>query len=210
MTNLIIIFSLAPCFSAGIEINDQNQNSRGFSPLLKGRKRSPAIKVKNVHQRKIPRPLQQVGALLDTLSSKDDQLWPYESWPRMKFDKPLQVGANGGHGPIRYFVEAYQPGKSIRFRFTAPKGFEGYHEFEVNEIDSSHAMLKHSLAMNATGLAILSWALAYRPLHDALLEDSLEKAEKSLGVSAERTGWSGWVKSLRWILGKFVQRKPSS
>ena len=39
------------------------------------------------------------GRLLDGLSAADDRLWPKDRWPAMRFDRPLKVGARGGHGP---------------------------------------------------------------------------------------------------------------
>ena len=69
------------------------------------------MKVVNIHSREYPVTSSEVGRLIDTLSSENDLLWPHRLWPRMKFDKPLTVSAKGGHGPIRYFVEEYVPGK---------------------------------------------------------------------------------------------------
>lgn len=61
--------------------------------------------VANVHQRQYAAASADVAALVFTLASKDDRLWPYESWPRMRLDPGLDVGASGGHGPVRYRVE---------------------------------------------------------------------------------------------------------
>jgi hypothetical protein len=36
----------------------------------------------------------------------------------------------GGHGPVRYCVEEYEPGRSIRFRFI---GSEGGHGLDLEE-----------------------------------------------------------------------------
>ena len=60
--------------------------------------------VRNVHYRALSVPPADVAPLLDGLASPTDRLWPVEAWPRMRFDRPLQVGAQGGHGPIRYTV----------------------------------------------------------------------------------------------------------
>lgn len=87
--------------------------------------------VLNIHKRKLEADPTAVGALLDSLSSPEDRLWPRHAWPRMAFDRPLEVGARGGHGPIRYVVEAYTPGQSIRFRFIGPSGFDGFHGYEI-------------------------------------------------------------------------------
>ena len=89
------------------------------------------MKVLNIHERKFSASPEKVGALIDSLSSREDTLWPKQAWPRMEFARTLSVGAVGGHGPIRYYVEAYTPGKSIRFRFTRPRGFSGYHGYGV-------------------------------------------------------------------------------
>ncbi|MFB6520879.1 hypothetical protein [Streptomyces sp. NPDC056401] len=43
----------------------------------------------------------------------DDRLWPHGSWPAMRLDPCLSVGAKGGHGPIRYTVSAYEPGVRV-------------------------------------------------------------------------------------------------
>ncbi len=84
------------------------------------------MKVINIHSREHPVSSKEVGLLLDSLASKNDLLWPHHLWPRMKFDKPLSVNAAGGHGPIRYYVEKYEPGKLVQFHFTGPKGFDGH------------------------------------------------------------------------------------
>ena len=157
------------------------------------------MKVGNVHERRLRASVDQVGALIDTLSSRDDALWPDHSWPRMIFDRPLRVGATGGHGPIRYFVEEYAPPRFIKFRFTAPKGFDGFHAYEVIEA-GKNTLLRHTLEMTTNGLAVLSWPLVFRPMHDALVEDSLATAEASLGQLPRIRAWTPWVKFLRLLV----------
>ena len=157
------------------------------------------MQIKNIHERRISAPVIQVGALIDTLASKDDKLWPILKWPAMRFNKDLEVGAKGGHGPVRYFIESYEPGKGIRFQFTGPKGFNGYHSFSVEQ-SGSGAVLRHVLEMKTSGLAILSWPLIFRPLHDALIEDSFDKAERNMGGNPSGSSWTWWVKLLRWLL----------
>lgn len=158
------------------------------------------MKVLNIHERVLEVDPIQVGALIDSLASKEDRLWPNRLWPRMIFDRPLGVGATGGHGPIRYFVEEYMQGKSIKFHFTGPKGFDGYHGYEILNGSGRLIILRHTLKMNTHGWAVLTWPLAFRPMHDALLEDSLAIAEVSLGLSPKIQRWSLWVKFLRWVL----------
>lgn len=135
--------------------------------------------------------------MIDTLGSEGDRLWPREKWPPMRFDRPLQVGAIGGHGPIRYVIDRYDPSRGIHFRFLSPRGFLGTHRFEVVPVAASKCKLVHTLELNTSGMAILSWPVLFRPLHDALLEDLLDRAERNYSNLNHSREWSSWVKFLR-------------
>jgi len=160
------------------------------------------MRIHNVHERLIEAPELEVGRLLDSLASPEDQLWPTDRWPRMVLDGPLGPGASGGHGPIRYVVEAYEPGRSVRFRFTRPPGFVGHHCFELEAVSADQTRLRHSIEMHAHGLTWLKWALVIRHLHDALLEDALDRAETSLGAGLPQQRHSLRVCALRWMLSR--------
>ena len=160
------------------------------------------MKVVNVHERELPVACLEAGALIDSLASVNDALWPRQTWPPMEFDRPLSVGATGGHGPIRYFVESYSPGESIRFRFTGPKGFNGCHRYDVVSSGQRACILRHTLEMTAHGPAVLSWPLLFRPMHDALIEDSLAVAEAALRRPAHIHPWSVRVRFLRWVFSR--------
>jgi hypothetical protein len=162
------------------------------------------MRVVNVHQRLLNSTPARVGELLDTLASPHDGLWPGRAWPRLKLDRPLAVGANGGHGPIGYFVEAYTPGKAVRFRFTAPRGFDGWHGFEVLEAPPGQCVLEHRIEMKARGPALLTWPLAIRHLHDACIEDVLSQAQASLGEVPEAVRWSRRVRLLRALASRLA------
>ncbi|MEV6734690.1 MULTISPECIES: SRPBCC family protein [unclassified Streptomyces] len=155
--------------------------------------------VHNVHERLLPMKAAEAGALLDSLSDGPaDRLWPHRTWSPMEFDRPLSAGAKGGHGPVRYTVAAYVPGTWVRFTFSGPRGFHGFHEYAVLPVDDERTVLRHTLSMRVTGIARLSWPLAYRWLHDALLEDSLDRAEHP----ARRARWSPYVRLLMAIAPK--------
>jgi len=155
------------------------------------------VRVRSHHEREIAAPPQRVGALLDTLASHDDALWPRDRWPAMRFDRPVGQGAIGGHGPIGYTVESYAPGHTVVFRFMRPRGFDGTHAFEVRPAPGG-SVLAHTLVMTTSGLATLSWVCVYRPLHDALIEDALARAVAHTGTRAPAPTWSPWVRFLRW------------
>ncbi len=159
------------------------------------------MRVLNVHQRQFAASAPEVGALIDGLGSASDRLWP-PRWPRMRFDRPLGSGASGGHGPIRYDVELYEPGKRIRFRLRSPRGFDGFHGFEV-VAEESGATLRHTLEMNAHGSARITWPLIFAPLHDALVEDGLDAAAIALHEQPRLQPWSWRVRFLRRLFRLF-------
>lgn len=185
--------------------------------------------VYNVHERTLPVPPERLGPLLDGLASPDDRLWPggQGRWPPMEFGAcagPAE-GARGGHGPVRYTVAAYVPGRWVRFRFTAPRGFHGFHEYTVHsapetadpgdeapgraQVPCGGAVLRHTLVVRLRGAARLSWPLVFRRLHDAVLEDSLDRAEEHCtGAVARPARWSPYVRLLRRLAG--ARRGPES
>ena len=150
--------------------------------------------VVNTHERTIPANCSAVGRLIDSLGSEGDLLWPREDWPPMRFDRPLQTGASGGHGPIRYVVEDYEPSRRVQFRFLSPRGFRGTHRFEVVSVGQGKCSLVHGIEMKTAGIAKLSWPCVFRPLHDALIEDCLAKAEGNFSEIRRSREWSLWVK----------------
>jgi hypothetical protein len=167
------------------------------------------MKIINIHERILNASVETVGQLIDGLASDDDRLWPHDRWPAMRFDRPLGVGASGGHGPIGYVVDSYTPGRKIQFRFTAPKGFLGVHRFDVEPLDTTKTRLRHTIEMQTTGRASLAWMLAIRPLHDALLEDLLDRADAFTGKQPPKREWSRRVKLIRRIMARLRRRKDA-
>jgi len=164
----------------------------------------------NVHTRRLNASRTEVSALIDSLAGDHDRLWVRHSWPEMRFDRHLGVGAVGGLGPIRYTVVAYEPGRCLRFRFTSPRGFDGFHEFTAHPRDSGGTDMRHLMAMRLRFPAWLTYPLLWRPLHDALLEDTLDRAERSLtGTIESPATWSPYVRLLRAILARIAGRRDA-
>lgn len=161
--------------------------------------------IANIHERKISSPVNDIGALLDTISSIEDKMWPYENWPRIKFDRPLETGAIGGHGPVRYTVASYSPGKSIKFTFT--KHFDGYHEITLEKIDETVSLMRHTIKAKTTGAKTITWLLAIRPLHNALIEDLFDKVERELSCNPQPRSWGVWIRLLRRLADIATQNK---
>lgn len=131
----------------------------------------------------------------------------------MRLDAPLGVGATGGHGPIRYRVVAYIPGKRVVFEFLPQgltRGLVGSHEFEVIPVDGG-ATLRHVLEARCAGLPALRWRAVIEPLHDALLEDALDRAERHVLGRVERPArWSAWVRLLAFLFERRARKRVAA
>lgn len=167
-------------------------------------------KMTNTHERTLNAPIGSLAPLIDQLASSQDCFWPSSRWSAMKFDRPLAVGAIGGHGFIGYTVERYQPGREITFRFTSPKGLNGIHRLTLEELPGGKTRVKHVIDASLEGPMVLGWTLFIRFMHDALVEDGMDRAE----AWVVQRQWkprklSPYVKSLRWLMVKLrSSRKP--
>ena len=158
-------------------------------------------RVLNVHRRLVPVDPETVAPLLDGLSGPDDRLWPHHRWPAMRLDPGLEKGAVGGHGPVRYRVDEYVPGRRVRFGFDPARGiargFRGHHELEIVATDGG-TELRHVIEARCSLSAWARWIVVIRPLHDALMEDALDRAEReTTGRPPGDRPLSWWVRLLR-------------
>lgn len=175
------------------------------------------MKVFNKHERKISAPAEVLGSILDSLSGPKDRLWPWEAWPPMQFNAPLAMGSSGGHGPIRYHVSEYVPGSRVVFQFDNSGligGFDGHHYFEIISRRNNN-VIRHVVDAECDFRMWAKWMIIVGPLHDALIEDALDKVEDSFKDGAmKRRQWSPWVRFLRSMLERKrrqeIQRRNSA
>ncbi|MFC4942508.1 SRPBCC family protein [Pseudonocardia sp. GCM10023141] len=154
--------------------------------------------VHNAHQRALPVPAARVGALLDRMGRPGDPLWPAPDWSPMVLQGPLAVGVKGHHGPIRYHVSRYLPGREIEFTFAAGVGVRGTHTLTVEPTGPQACVLRHDVTGRLHGPMLAVWPLAMCWLHNACVEDLLDRAETVLGTGPARPRrWSRWVRLLR-------------
>lgn len=158
------------------------------------------MRVINIHKRNIHQPKQKIIELIETLSTDEDKVWPIKSWPAIRLMDGLKEGSQGGHGSIRYSVHKYVSGKLILFKFSEPKGFNGFHKFEITEIENDLTEVMHTIEMNTSGTGIFTWVVVIRWLHDALIEDTFDNIENYFSTKKKKTMWSFWVKLLRYLL----------
>jgi hypothetical protein len=111
------------------------------------------------------------GPLLESWGGDDDRLWPADRWPATRLDGPLQVGTTGGHGPVRYEVAEYEPGRRLVFDLRAPRGLDGRLLFEADG-----NVLRHVIEADLHGAMKIAWPLVLQPIHDALIGDLLDRA----------------------------------
>jgi hypothetical protein len=123
----------------------------------------------------------------------------------MHLDKGLTVGSHGGHGPMRYSVSEYEPGRRIRFVPDADLGLDGYHEFTLTPSGQDRSLLTHTLDARLRGRMVVAWPLAVRSIHVAVLRDLLDRVElEATGtIKGKPARWSPWVRALR---GMFKRR----
>jgi hypothetical protein len=156
--------------------------------------------VRNVHERLVAAPIERVGPLLDRIGGPDDELWPSPAWAPMVLDRPVAVGATGGHGPIRYRVTAHEPGRKVEFAFTPGQGIDGRHAITADPAGPERTLLRHVVEARLSGVMALAWPLAIRWAHDAVLEEVFDNAERAVGREPVRPARrSPWVRLLRGL-----------
>lgn len=172
-------------------------------------------KISNVHVRQIAAPVAVVGEILDTLGSADDRLWATDIWVAepVLFDRPLGVGADGGHGAIRYSVVEYDPGRRIVFEFSPEGGLSGTHGFELEALGPDRSRLTHFLTAETS-----RWMRPIVPIligsHDAMLETAFDRAElEATGRLHRATRIPRWLRIANGIvvaLGRALGKLPPS
>jgi len=120
----------------------------------------------------------------------------------MILDHPLEVGARGGHSLIRYQVTEYLPGRRVEFEFEPMQHlnkFVGRHYFEIVP-RKEHTILRHTIDVEIDFPTWIYWKIFIERIHDAVIEDAFDKAEKNAGIASSRPArWSHYVRLLRWL-----------
>jgi hypothetical protein len=91
-------------------------------------------------------------------------------------------------------VAAYEPGRRIAFDFEPGTGLRGGHRLEVQAAGDSTARLSHVLDAEADGIYRFVRPI-FLGMHDALVEDLLDKAElAATGRVARPARWPRWLR----------------
>jgi len=103
---------------------------------------------------------------------------------------------------VHYDVAAMDQTSGLVLRFREPTGLIGHHAFHVVSDGSAGTVLRHELVAHPHGrmrmrMRVL-WPLVMRWLHDAVVEELLDRAELGTGtVPAQPYRRSRWVRTLR-------------
>ncbi|MEU9115072.1 DUF2867 domain-containing protein [Streptomyces sp. NPDC048483] len=162
--------------------------------------------VRDVHARTVGAPADAVGALIDRVAGDPDPVFPVPAWPSMRFDRPLGVGADGGHGFVRYRVAAHEPGRRIRFDFTP--GPAGFHEITVHPLDPGSCRVEHVLEDQPRFRKRLLWYAAIRPAHRTVVEELLDNIERAATGRLARTP-ARWTPRVR-LLNRLLWDRPKA
>jgi hypothetical protein len=139
-----------------------------------------AMQIMNVHERRLGPAIdpEAVRAVVRRVALPDGGFWPSDRWPPMRLDRGMVPGAAGGHGSIRYSVEAVEP-DTVTFRFDRAIGVDGVHRFEIDRRGDG-IVVRHTIDARAHGAMAVLWPTVIEPLHDALIEDALDGLEATL------------------------------
>lgn len=159
------------------------------------------MRVQSRHARSLDATVEEVEGLVAGLGGEQDVLWPNDLWPgtQLEFDRPLAVGARGGHGVIRYSVEAYEPGRFVRFRFDPGHGLDGFHRFDIVPLDDGRTRLAHTLDTRIEGATRLLRPLLLS-MHDTLIRQLLDNAVRATGGRVEcPTRMALWIRAMNAV-----------
>ncbi len=158
----------------------------------------------NIHERLLPCHINSAAFLIDNFAKKNSSLWPSNLWPRESFDSPLQVGAKGAHGGTQYVVDSYKPGRHVKFKFIKPKGYLGFHQFELIESGESNTLIRHRVEFKAKLIGYLLWNHLIKWVHNALIEDAFDCAEIAIQSPPKVPHkWPKRVHFFRHLLGGY-------
>ena len=111
---------------------------------------------------------------------------------------------------VNYAPRAQVQGNLVAFVHAPPPGFVGHHEFVLEraaEEGPGAVRLRHVLMMTPADNARLTWPLVWKPLHDALMEDALDRAESAVtGRALPPRPWSWYVRLLRRLVRGRLRR----
>ncbi|MGW5816149.1 DUF2867 domain-containing protein [Streptomyces noursei] len=160
--------------------------------------------IRDAHARTVHAPAATAGALLDHVGGAPDPPFPAPAWPPLRLDRPLGVGADGGHGTVRYRVVAHEPGRRIRFAFAPGRSgaSPGHRELTVRPLGPDRCRVEHVLESRLPLARRIAWHLAIGCVHATVSEELLDNLERAaterLRTPVHRPPRARLLNRLRW------------
>jgi hypothetical protein len=127
------------------------------------------VKVRNVHERLLAAPPEQVAALFENM----DPLWPTDVFPAPEpEDGALRIGPMVWQPVARGAAPA-------AFRIVSPREFPAEHWFEVEPDGTGGTTLRHTVEGEAVGSFEAIWREQVEPLHNAYIEALFDRAQEA-------------------------------
>lgn len=133
------------------------------------------MRVVNIHERLVSRPLAEVFDELVALGTAADRIWPEPKMPFRRTDGPMRVGiTQERHGALRAVLDTYEVNQRIVWR--ADLSFlRGTHSFEVQEAGRGSTLVRHVVRIELAWWFGPVWWLYVSGVHDRILEGLLDR-----------------------------------
>jgi hypothetical protein len=106
-------------------------------------------------------------------------------------------------------VSEYVPGRRVIFQFDDEgliREMSGHHRFEIED-GKSGTILRHVIDATCNLKTWLLWHVVVGPMHDATLEDALDRAERYFGEEPKKPArWGFWVRAMRRKVGRSLRK----
>lgn len=132
----------------------------------------------NTHRRVVAASPDRVWEVLARIGSPDDELFPQE-WGSVRAPEGIRGGAPLHHRGMLCRIEAAEPGRRLWIAFPPDHG--GEHGFTLTRASGGGTVVTHTLRVRQRSADRLSWFLAVRSIHNAVIEAALDNLERAVG-----------------------------
>lgn len=133
------------------------------------------MRVLNIHERRVSRPLADVFSDLEALGTVADRIWPDPDIPFRRTDGPMRVGVTQErHGALRAVLDSYEVNRRIVWR-ADQRFLRGTHTFEVEPAADGNTLIRHVVRIDVAWWFSPIWRLYVSRVHDRILERLLDR-----------------------------------
>ena len=163
--------------------------------------------IHNEHRRTVRATPGRAAFLLDEIAEPGNAYWPSDRLASPADGPPAGRRRHRRARPRPVLVHGLRTGTAGGVHLRARHRGIGTHTFDVLDGPTRDTcVLRHVISGRTHGLGVLAWPLAIRWLHDAVLEEMLDRAAVVLGdPPATPARWSPYVRLLRMAAGRALR-----